>query len=361
MGEKTQKKTGLLLLNMGGPDSLDAVQPFLFNLFSDPDIIKLPLSAVFQKPLAYRISTKREKEAQANYAIMGGASPILKYSLGQAELLAQALNDRGYGKLPAYVAMRYWHPFTDKVLNQILADKIERLVVIPLYPHFSFTTTGSSLNELRRVMTEKKVAIELDVVPCYYDHPKYIKALAENIESGLSGNEWGCKRDEVTLVYSAHSLPMRHIKSTQDPYPDQIYETVKQVSEQYFPDNPWELAYQSQVGKMPWLGPSTEGILHYFSGVEQDNLLMIAVSFVSDHVETLVEIDQEYIPLANELEIQYCKRAPALNVNASFIEALADIAADRLDALNDNTPLPTVVPEFKSLLKNVRHPSLSLT
>lgn len=353
------KKTGILLLNMGGPDSLEAVQPFLFNLFSDPDIIKLPLSSVFQKPLAHQISTKREKTAQDNYALMGGASPILEYSLAQAKALSKELEKRSYGSLSSYVAMRYWHPFTEETVAKIIEDGIERLIVLPLYPHFSYTTTGSSLNELQRILTARNCSIELAVIPAYYDHPQYISAIAENIQTALDTETWGCEKNNVTLVFSAHSLPIKHVKKTQDPYPDQIYETVRLVAETHFPDNPWELAYQSQVGNMPWLGPSTEGILHYFSGTEQDNLLMVAVSFVSDHVETLVEIDREYIPLAHELEIQYCHRAPALNVNQSFINALADITATKLDTIQELETLSCSIPDFKTLLKETQHPSLS--
>jgi ferrochelatase len=293
---------------------------------------------------------------------MGGASPILKYSQAQAQALSEALEARGYGVLPTYVAMRYWHPFTQETLEQIVKDGIERLVVLPLYPHFSYTTTGSSLNELQRIIDSNQYQLELSVIPGYYDHPQYLKALADNLQYSLDHQTWGCPKNEVTIVFSAHSLPLKHVKRTQDPYPDQIYDTAQQVAETYFPNNPWELAFQSQVGKMPWLGPSMDGILHYFSAMEQDNLLILAISFVSDHVETLVEIDHEYLTLARELGIQYCHRAPALNVNAAFISALADVTSQKLDTFEqEGAELSNRVPDFKTLLQQTRHPSLNNT
>lgn len=342
-------KTGILLLNMGGPDGLDSVKPFLYNLFSDPDIIRLPLSSLLQKPLANRIATKREKEAQENYAAMGGASPILKYSQAQGAALKALLAEQGYGSLPIYIAMRYWHPFTEQTLDEITRDGIERLIVLPLYPHFSYTTTGSSLNELKRVMEARQIKLDLTIISSYYDNPIYQEAIAENIQYSLDNDCWTCPKEEVHLLFTAHSLPLRHIKRTKDPYPDQIYQTAESIAKTYFPNNPWDLSYQSQVGKMPWIGPSTDGVLHYFSGKKMDNILMIAVSFVSDHVETLVEIDRLYIPMANDLEIQHCHRAPALNTNATFIRALTDVVTQALDQKKSKDPLH--FPTFPELLE----------
>jgi ferrochelatase len=344
----TSQKTGILLLNMGGPDSLENVKPFLVNLFSDPDIIRLPFSNVLQKPLANRIATQREKEAQDNYAAMGGFSPILKYTQDQAEALKAELAKRGYGELNTYIAMRYWHPFTDAAVGEIMRDGIQRLIVLPLYPHFSYTTTGSSLNELKRVLEARGIPLELAVIPSYYERESYQRAVAENIQYALDHDCWTCPKEQVQLLFTAHSLPLKHIKRTKDPYPEQIHETAKSIAKTYFPNNPWEVSYQSQVGKMPWLGPSTDGVLHYFSGKKIDNILMIAISFVSDHVETLVEIDRLYIPMANELEIKHCHRAPALNTNDAFIQALADVTAEQLD---NTTASVATFPTFPELLQ----------
>ncbi len=349
-------KTGLILLNMGGPDCLKSVRPFLYNLFSDPDIIRLPFSAVFQKPLAAYISTTREKEACHNYAMMGGASPILDFTEAQSQALQAELIAQGHTEpLKTYIGMRYWHPFTEAAVDEIIKDGIERLIVLPLYPHFSYTTTGSSLNALQKALAEKNARLDLSIITCYYDHPLYLEAIADNIRHSLQNDCWSCPPDEVQILFSAHSLPLKHIKRTQDPYPDQIFATAKKIAKTYFPKNPWDVCYQSQVGKMPWLGPSTEGVLHYFSGKQVDNILMAAVSFVSDHVETLVEIDKQYIPLGESLQITHCHRAPALNTHPIFIKALAELVGIELDK---QTKAPAAFPTFPELLKAQRETAL---
>lgn len=330
-------KTGIVLLNMGGPDSLEAVKPFLFNLFSDPDIIRLPLSGLLQKPLAWWIVNRRGEEAKKNYAEMGGHSPILPYTEQQARLLGERLAEAGH-PLPVYIAMRYWHPFTEAAVEQMRADGIERLVVLPLYPHFSYTTSGSSLNALRRVMTEQGLNIPTAVIPYFYEQPDYQAALTESIRECLAANTWDCEPTQVRILFSAHSLPLKHVERTGDPYPDQIYETARAVMTRDFPGHPWDICYQSKVGKMPWLGPDVEGILHFYAGKRQDNILMVPVSFVSEHVETLVEIDKLYLPLAKELGIQHIARASAMNERPRFIESLAQLV---LAELRQETPLST--------------------
>lgn len=348
MATTDAEKTGIVLLNLGGPDSLSAVKPFLYNLFSDPDIIKLPFSEVFQKPLAWYISTTREEEAKKNYELMGGRSPILDFTRAQAEALKQELFAAGRGAFKTYIAMRYWHPMTEAAVNAMMQDGIQRLIVLPLYPHFSYTTTGSSLNELKRVMARREYRVPISVAPPYYNHSRYLEALADTIQSGLEQNEWECPPEEVQLLFSAHSLPVKHVKKTKDPYPQQIIETARKINETYFPNNPWEVCYQSQVGNMPWLGPSVDGALHYFAGKNIDNILVIPISFVSDHVETLVEIDQMYLPLAKELQFKHCHRAPALNTNPGFIRAMTELVSAELDKTDTDT---VHFPTFPELLK----------
>lgn len=323
-------KTGILFLNLGGPDSLSAVKPFLYNLFADPDIIKLPFSEIFQKPLAWWIATTRAEEARHNYARMGGASPILKLTRAQADALRARLKERGEGDFPVYVAMRYWHPLTEAAVTEMVQDGIERVIVLPLYPHFSYTTTGSSMNELKRVMAQRGLSWPLSVVDPYYEKPDYQAAVAETIRQGLEAHTWGCPVSEVRLLFSAHSLPLKHVKRTGDPYPEQIHACCKQIAETHFPGHPWDLSYQSKVGNMPWLGPDTDGILHYYAGKEVDNVLVVPISFVSDHVETLVEIDLQYLPLASELGLKHCHRAPALNTLPAFIDVLANRVSEQL-------------------------------
>lgn len=330
-------KAGILLCNLGGPDSLDAVEPFLYNLFRDPDIIKLPLSTIFQKPLAWWISSQRAPDVKKLYDGIGGRSPIVPLTEAQADALVKTLQDWGYPDIKAYIAMRYWHPFTEEALQQIKQDGVDTLIVLPLYPQFSYTSTASSTNELERQLdkiyaSSSKLKPSLHTIFQFYQHPDYLEALANTIRDGLENNPWACSQDEVQIVFSAHSLPLRHVKRTGDPYPEQTRETAKTVMERYFPNNEWELAYQSKVGRMAWLGPTTDGVLHYFAAYERDNVLLVPISFVSDHLETLSEIDKEYIPLAHEIGYQHCYRARALNNEPKFIECLAKLVQQKLEA-----------------------------
>jgi protoporphyrin/coproporphyrin ferrochelatase len=327
-------KVGVLLLNLGGPDSLSAVKPFLYNLFADPDIINIPLSQVFQKPLAWLIATSRGDKVATYYDKMGGRSPILPLTQAQADALHDQLldPDTGLGQdVPVYIAMRYWHPFTDETVRQILADGIDHLVVLPMYPQFSYTTTGSSLNELEKQLASLGgQAITLSVVPPFYKHPTYLTALGDTIREGLASYPWTCPINDVHIVFSAHSLPRRHIKRTNDPYPQQILETAQRVMAEQFADNPWDLGFQSKVGPIPWLGPDTEGVLHYMAATQADNVLMVPISFVSDHLETLYEIDMLYLPLGDELGIPHCHRAKALNNTPNFINTLTQLVKTTL-------------------------------
>lgn len=327
------KKTGILLLNMGGPAGLDSVQPFLYNLFSDPDIIKLPLSFLLQKPLAWFISTSRKKEAQHNYSLMGGASPQLPLTQEQANHLQAALKQQGYGDLPVYLAMRYWHPLTHETIDHILADGIEHLIVLSMYPHFSYTTTGSSMNELRRVLAAKAPHISMSVIAGYALDAGYLDAVTEGIKEGLNTHPWDCPKEKVRILFSAHSLPERHVKRTKDPYPDHIFRCIKTLMETRFPGYEWGLCYQSKVGNMPWLGPYTDSALRYYAASQMDNILIVPISFVTDHIETLVEIDLQYIALAKEIGIRHCYRAPSLNSRPRFIETLARLVGEKLDRL----------------------------
>ena len=331
-----QPKTGIVLLNMGGPESLETVGPFLYNLFSDPDIIRLPFSSLLQKPLAWTIVNSRLKEAQHNYRQMGGNSPQLDYTLQQRDALRLALQNKNID-LPMAIAMRYWHPFTEAAVDELLAQGVTNLIALPLYPHFSYTTTGSSVKELQRVLNQKAPGTTLKTVEPYYHHPLYLQALSQTIAEALANNEWACPQEEVQILFSAHSLPKKHVARTKDPYPDQIFECVTALMKTHFPQHKWELSFQSRVGNMPWLGPYTDGVLHYFAGKHIDNVLVVPISFVSEHVETLVEIDQLYGQLANDLGIKHYHRASTLNTNPLFIECLANLVTE---AMNSKTTEP---------------------
>ena len=335
----TPAKTAVMLLSMGGPDSLEAVKPFLFNLFSDPDIIRLPLSFLFQKPLAWLIVNNRGEEAKRNYGQMGGKSPQLPITLEQRDALRAELKSRGHD-MPVYVAMRYWHPFTEEAVAQAVQDGITELIVLPLYPHYSYTTTGSSINALRRVLAKQAPHITTKTACSYHTHPKYLSAVAETIRHALDNNAWGCPAEKVQILFSAHGLPVNHVKRTKDPYPEQILECVQSLMQVHFAGQPWELAFQSRVGKMQWLGPYTDGVLSFFAGKNIDNVLMVPVSFVSDHVETLVEMDIQFVELAKDQGIKHIHRASALNTNQQFIQCLANLVEVQINSEPDDLSMP---------------------
>ncbi|MBX2861733.1 MAG: ferrochelatase [Vampirovibrio sp.] len=325
------EKLGVLFLNLGGPDSPKAIRPFLMNLFSDPDIFRLPISWLMQKPLAWYIVTSRIEEVIENYEKIGGRSPILPLTQAQGHALEDRLGLDGVDA-KVYIAMRYWNPMTDEAVQQMMADGVTHLVVLPLYPQYSYSTTGSSLNELDRVMALRNYFPKMTTVESFYKLPLYQSAIAETIQDGLNDHQsdWSCPREEVLILFSAHSLPKKFVEKTGDPYPDQIRETIELIMSNYFPNNNWELCYQSKVGNMPWLGPDTDGILHYFAATHVENILIVPISFVSDHIETLFEIDQLYLPLAKDLGIPQCHRTRGLNSDPKFIDALAHLVKSAL-------------------------------
>ncbi len=307
------KKTGVVLLNMGGPDSLDAVEPFLYNLFSDHDIIQIP--RLIQKPIAKIISKFRSKSTRKYYQIMGGKSPQKEQTLKQAKALQEKLGDR----YKVVVAMRYWHPFTDEALEKLKDEDIDKIVLLPLYPQFSTTTTGSSLNEFFKHLKKFQEQgyfknVEIKVINSYHSEPWYIQSMVENIKQHLPDYK------EYFFLFSAHSLPVSVIKKG-DPYKDQTNETVKLIME-HFPNNKYQLAFQSKVGPVKWLEPFTDEVIKQLAKQEIKKLAVIPVSFVSEHSETLYELDYLYGNLAKEYGIENYKRIPTLQTHPTFIEGL---------------------------------------
>ncbi|MBI5846572.1 MAG: ferrochelatase [Nitrospirae bacterium] len=326
---------GVLLLNLGGPDSLAAVQPFLYNLFSDREIIRL--GPVFlQKPLAFLISSLRSAKTKAAYALIGGKSPIREITDDQAKALETSLNEESasHGRKTEFkvvVGMRYWHPFTKDAVSRISAEGIDKVVVLSLYPHYSVATTASSLSELRRVLTAYP-SIRTHHIMSWYDQPRYIDALAEKIAKGLalfcsSSLTPGIKPTDVHLLFSAHSLPKKFVDEG-DPYVDHIMATIKAVTARF--GNPWKLSYQSKSGPVAWLEPSTEQMLEEMASKGIKNVLAVPISFVSDHIETLYEIDMLYREMAALLGIRL-ERAESLNLSPTFISALADIVVHGME------------------------------
>ena len=309
------EKTALLLLQMGGPDSIDAVHPFLLNLFTDRDIIKIG-PAFLQPFIARRIVKKRAPKVEGYYRQIGGKSPIRELTDAQGQGLQQLLGD----DYRAFVAMRYSRPSTIDALAAIKREGIKRVVALSLYPHYSRATTGSSINELQRVLKQAGAKFEVTYIDRFYDHPIYIKALAEKVVQGIAGFP---DPKDVEIVFSAHSLPQSFIDEG-DPYLGHIQETVRLVMEQVG-ERSHHLCFQSKASPVKWLEPSTEATIRRLAGEGRGNLLMVPLSFVSDHIETLYEIDIEYGEKAKELGIKRFARSESLNSSPLFLECLADL------------------------------------
>lgn len=308
-------KTAVLLLQMGGPDSLEAVEPFLYNLFSDRDIIKIG-PAFLQPFIARMIVKRRAPKSAANYRDIGGKSPLRELTEQQAAELEKALGDR----YRCFVAMRYWHPFTEEALTAIRQEDIDRIIALSLYPHYSRATSGSSFNELEKCLAGSKIRPEISYIRQFFDHPLYIQALSEKIEQGLSGFP---DRTNVQLFFSAHSLPQSFIEEG-DPYLDHIQTTVRLIMER-FEGIAHHLAFQSRAGPVKWLEPSTGDKLKELAALGHSEVLMVPLSFVSDHIETLHEIDIEYREEAHKLGITNFRRMESLNSSATFIQCLAEL------------------------------------
>lgn len=315
-------RLAVVLFNLGGPDSLKAVRPFLFNLFRDSAIIGLP--ALARYPLAALISTTREKTAQANYAIMGGASPLLPETGAQARALEAALRARD-PELEArcFIAMRYWKPFSKQAAREVAAFAPDEIVLLPLYPQYSTTTTASSVKDWQNVYRGPG---RTRTVCCYPTARGLVEANAQAIRKVW---EDAGKPADVRLLFSAHGLPQQ-IVDAGDPYRAQIEATAAAIAEQ-LPELPdWRVCFQSRVGRLEWLKPSTDDEIRRAGG-EGKGVLIAPIAFVSEHVETLVELDHEYAKLAREVSCAPYLRAPTPGIQGVFIEALAEAVLEAVD------------------------------
>jgi ferrochelatase len=317
----SKPRLAVVLFNLGGPDSLEAVQPFLFNLFNDPAIIGLPNP--FRYALAKLISTTRRKEASHNYAYMGGASPLLKETEAQSRALAKVLAEQ----LQAYdaqvfLAMRYWLPFTEDAAKAVEAFEPDEVVLLPLYPHFSTTTTGSSLKAWNKAY---KGPGRVRTACCYYDEPGFVSAHARKIRETFDA---AGQPENIRLLFSAHGLPEKIIKAG-DPYQWQVEQTCAAVMAELGDGWDWQVCFQSRVGPMKWIGPSTPDAVAA-AGKEGKGIIITPIAFVSEHVETLVELDRDYFELATAVGCPTYLRVPALGVDPGFIEGLATTLARSL-------------------------------
>lgn len=319
-----ERSVGVVLFQLGGPDSLDAVEPFLYNLFLDPDIIDFPLARIARQPLARLLAAGRAKKVQKCYAAIGGKSPLVEWTRRQALALEREL--RPYFRARVVVAMRYWRPFTQEAVTELEKASVNELVLLPLYPQYSKTTTRSSFNEWQRCMATSPLSqIPAKTISSFHDHPTYIAALVERIETTL---ERFTGREAPHLLFSAHGVPLAVIQSG-DPYQAQVEETVRFVLEQGQRQLPHAVCYQSKVGAGRWLQPSIQEVIRRLASQGVRKVLVVPISFVSDHIETLHEIDQEVREEALEAGIEQFEMMPGLNDSPPFIRALAELVWER--------------------------------
>jgi len=310
------KKIAVILFQLGGPDSQAAVEPFLYNLFCDPDIINFPGAFLARKALAKLISTRRSKVVRQHYAEIGGGSPIRRLTEQQAHALEAAL--RPHIDVRALVAMRYWHPDTREAIAALESASFDDLVLLPLYPHYSFATTGSSLKEWNRRYTPK---VPVHLIDHFFDHPDYIAGIVERINGVLRRLP---NPEEVHLVFSAHGLPMVLVEKG-DPYPKQIEQTVQLVRQLGAWPNPHVLCFQSRVGPQKWLQPPLTVTIERLAHNGINRMLVIPISFLTEHIETLHEINIEARKEAEALGVTDFHMMPALNDSPLLIRALADL------------------------------------
>ena len=308
-----QQKTGIILLNMGGPEKQEDVRPFLFNLFSDREIIRLG-PPFMQKPLAWWISKRRAPKSMKTYALIGGGSPLTRISAEQGEALAKALAP--HGDFTVTCAMRYWFPDSDTALKKMADAGISRLIALTLYPHYSCATTGSSVKALQEAIARSDTNFSLTCIESYPTEPNYIAAVAEKITAAAKQFQ-----DDVQVVYSAHSLPVSFIEEG-DPYVEHTQATIAAIEK--LTGRHGRLCYQSRSGPVEWLSPSTPDMLQTLAAEGCKNILMVPISFVSDHVETLYEIDILYKEQARELGMHLIS-SESLNCDPKFIEGLKEL------------------------------------
>ncbi len=320
---KADRTTGLVLLNMGGPESLEDVEPYLGRLFSDRHLIKLPGGPLLQKPLARLLARRRAPQSRDHYRSIGGKSPLREWTERQAAALERQLGENWR----SYVLMRYSAPRAHEVLWQMRNDGIEQALVLPLYPQYAEATSGSSIGDFQQAAAKLFPELAYAVIPEWYDWPAYLDALAARINEGLEGFS-AEGRSAVPLLFSAHAMPQKVIDRG-DPYLSQILVTVRGLL-QRFPDREWQLGFQSRSGPVRWTGPALTTLLDKLAAARQTEILLVPLSFVCDHVETLYEIDIELQAAARQRGITHMLRSPSLNDQEDFIRALAQLVRHHL-------------------------------
>jgi ferrochelatase len=313
------RKIAVVLFNLGGPDGPHDVQPFLRNLFRDPAIIGAP--GFIRELLAWFISTTRAPSARKNYELMGGGSPLLAESEKQARALIARLSEaEPDNNFRAFIAMRYWHPFVEECVAEVKAWQADEIILLPLYPQFSTSTTASSLTGWKDAGGP-----DARIVCCYPEEPDFIQAHADLIRK--TWHDAGSP-STARLLFSAHGLPKRTVEQG-DPYQWQIEQTCRAVAARIPELDDWQICYQSRVGPLEWIGPSTEAAIES-AAIDNKAIILTPIAFVSEHIETLVELDEEYGALAREKGVTAYHRVPALGISDGYIRTLTQLTLGAL-------------------------------
>ena len=314
-------KKAVILFNLGGPDKLENVEPFLFNLFNDPAILDLP--SLFRYPLAKLIANRRAPTAKKIYEELGGSSPILKLTNEQACALELKLNkDDNLSEYKCFIVMRCWHPRAEKVVKEVMDYNPKEIILMPLYPQYSAATSGSSIKEWNDVCTQNNFKVKTSTICCYPTDESFVEAHTAEIKKKINNLE------NFKLIFSAHGLPEKNIKKG-DPYQWQVEQSVdKIVKSLNIKDLDWILSYQSRVGPLKWIGPSTEDIIVENSKIGK-HIVLVPVAFVSEHSETLVELDIEYKELADKNGCKNYSRVPALGTSTNYIKAMSNLIINK--------------------------------
>ncbi|NOX38176.1 MAG: ferrochelatase [Calditrichaeota bacterium] len=323
---RNQHKVTVILVNMGGPETLEEIKPFLLNLFNDPDIIDIPGGRLFRPLLARWIVYRRLPEVTENFKQIGGGSPLLKISQEQADALRDALAAE-FDEVDVRLAMRYSKPFSEEAIQGIPPD--HRIVVLPLYPQFSTTTTGSSFKELFRVASQNGHNPDRFIwIRDYHDHPLFIDAWVRLIQETMDTmpEEF---RHRAPILFSAHGVPVSVIERG-DPYEEQIKRGVERICQQLGVPNPVHITYQSKVGRAQWLEPSTEEMLEQLGHAGEKAVIVVPISFVSEHSETLYELDIMLKDIARDAGIEHYYRVPTFNARKEYIQTLKQVVMDHV-------------------------------
>ena len=316
--QSDSKKIAVLLVNFGGPDNLRSVKPFLYNLFSDPTVLNFPFANLYRKPLAWLISNMRNKASSETYKKIGGISPLIPITYLQAEKL-QNLFTKNELPVDIFIGFRYCKPFIEDALTEISSSKYERLIILPLYPQYSYTTTGSVELVVNNWLKKNNLNdMKIHFIKQWHLDEDYIESYVRLISNSLTNLDLR----STEIIFSAHSIPVFNIENG-DPYQKHIIETANLIIEKLSWKKRWHIAYQSKLGPVKWLEPGTDKVIEQIAQRNKNaNILVVPISFVCEHVETIFEIGVLYKEIANKLGIKRFARVPALNTDKYLIQAL---------------------------------------